>query len=322
MSYVVTPGCAEELSQVVEPWQLSLRQLASGKSGIRVRYTAVDDIMVTNERWCTNMLGHGGTARDYITVGGNSAAFPVFWQGEAFVENRLALAATNSECEFHTPHGANHWVILIPRERFTGYFGIESETELFSGAGILVSEPQAARRLARLCNNILDGPDGEPAPEHSNEPGALRDQLLSRVADLLPGSPITSGELNGRYGIFRRALEATEALHELPTVEQLTQAVGVSQRVLELAFKQQLGISPHRFLKLCRLNNLNHALQLSSPHQSTVTDLMEQHGFSEFGRTAGEFRKIFDTLPSDTLNSLRRPRPGSFLDAGIHRYQH
>ena len=301
----------EELSQLVEPWQLTLRQLSSGKLNIQVRFRVLGDTLLTNERWDGALLGTGATARDYVTVSGNNSPRNVYWQGAEFTGNRLAIAPANSECEFHTPLGSDHWVLLVPRTRFTRYFGIESETELVPGAGYLVPEPAAVLRFSGLCNRILDGT--LPA-SLAAEPETLRDELLNHLADLQPTTHSHWDDKKGRYLILRRALEAVDAYPELAGAEQLADTVGVSQRVLELSFRQHLGTSPHRYLKLCRLNRLHRALRELQPELSSVTAVMKQHGMDELGRTAGEFRALFDELPSETLRQRAPSRSTSFLE--------
>ncbi|MGD9020744.1 MAG: helix-turn-helix domain-containing protein [Lysobacterales bacterium] len=314
----IEPSCVEELNQVVVPWQLTLRQLSRGERDKRVRFRALQDTIISNECWSSYILGHGGTARDYVTVAGNNAELPVYWQGETLGDNRLAVAPANVECEFHTPDGADHWVLLIPRDRFTGYFGVDSETELIPRAGLVNCEPQAFRRLASLANGLLD--DSAHRQERADDE-TLQDLICSRVADALDSNGRQRGEWRVRYAHFRRALAFAEAMPGKLSVQQLADAAGVSRRVLELAFRENLGIAPHRVLKLIRLNKLHTDLlavdpqQVQQVQQVKVTEQMRIHGFDEFGRTAGEFRDLFGERPMELLNRPPPVKHRSFLQA-------
>ena len=81
----------------------------------------------------------------------------------------------------------------------------------------------------------------------------------------------------------------------------LAAAVGVSQRVLELGFKETLGISPRRFLRWSRLNHLHRELRNARAEISTVTEIAGRWGFTELGRTAMEYKRLFGESPSSTL---------------------
>lgn len=311
MTQIIRPGCVEELNQVVEPWQLTLRQLSSDHEPKRVRFTCLKDILVTNERWSCDLLGHGGTARDFITIVGNSCEHPVYWQGQELFGSKLAVAPANAECEFHTPGGADHWVILIPRQNFTEHFQLESESEIIQAPKILACPPGIFRALSRLVGHIFDDTtsgDGDASGEE------LRSLLLARVADLFESRLPDSGDHRSRYNVFRMAIEAAEASPSPLTVQQLSDAAEASPRVLELAFRENLQVTPHRFLKLLRLNRLHGALLETSRDRNSVTEVMDELGFSEYGRTSVQFREVFHKRPSEVIRDSTAEELPSFLD--------
>ncbi len=89
------------------------------------------------------------------------------------------------------------------------------------------------------------------------------------------------------------------------SVEALAKEIGVSKRSIFQAFQQEYGIGPRRFREIVRLNALRASLYRSEPDNSSVTNLANDHGFSELGRMAGKYRSLFGELPSETL---KRPR--------------
>ncbi|WP_170469978.1 AraC family transcriptional regulator [Ruegeria arenilitoris] len=89
------------------------------------------------------------------------------------------------------------------------------------------------------------------------------------------------------------------------SVEALAEEIGVSKRSIFQAFRQEYGIGPRRFREIVRLNALRASLYRSEPDNSSVTNLANDHGFSELGRMAGKYRSLFGELPSETL---KRPR--------------
>jgi methylphosphotriester-DNA--protein-cysteine methyltransferase len=70
--------------------------------------------------------------------------------------------------------------------------------------------------------------------------------------------------------------------------------------VLEYAFREQLGATPIRFLKLRRLNRVRRDLLAAAPGAS-VTGTALRAGVYDLGRFAGEYETLFGELPSETL---------------------
>ena len=151
----IEPECAEELSQVVAPWQLTLRQLSAGALRSCISFTAIDDILVTNDRWQGCIHGFGGTAANYFTIIGAVDIFQIPWNGTVLDENTLACAAGNVEWEFVTPHGTNHWVVMIPAQRLADYMGVEPLQVLGRESLLLRCDPGRFQRFSALANRCL-----------------------------------------------------------------------------------------------------------------------------------------------------------------------
>jgi len=84
----------------------------------------------------------------------------------------------------------------------------------------------------------------------------------------------------------------------------------VSERTLRLYCQEQLGMGPHRYLWIRRMNLARRALTLADATTKTVTEIANDHGFGELGRFAVAYRKLFGESPSATLrrepDELRR----------------
>jgi AraC-like DNA-binding protein len=82
---------------------------------------------------------------------------------------------------------------------------------------------------------------------------------------------------------------------------------GVSTRTLGYAFRENIGLSPGAFVRQLRLQGLRRELLASRLGESSVTELAYHLGFTQLGRLAGDYRRVFGELPSATL---ARPFPG------------
>jgi AraC-like DNA-binding protein len=78
-------------------------------------------------------------------------------------------------------------------------------------------------------------------------------------------------------------------------------AIGVSERTLRLHCLEHLGLSPHRYLLLRRMNQARRALAAADPTMTTVTAVAMRYGFWELGQFSVGYRHIFGEPPSVTL---------------------
>ena len=79
----------------------------------------------------------------------------------------------------------------------------------------------------------------------------------------------------------------------------------MSERVLEYAFKETLGLTPVAYLTRLRLHRVRQVLLAASQQSNTVSAVALDWGFWHFGEFSRAYRDCFGELPSDTLR--RKP---------------
>ena len=86
-------------------------------------------------------------------------------------------------------------------------------------------------------------------------------------------------------------------------ISELCAHFGVSRRTLHRAFHDVLGIAPITFLRRKRLNDVHTILlgQAALEDPALIKDIAREHGFLEYGRFAGEYRRLFGERPAQTL---------------------
>lgn len=108
-----------------------------------------------------------------------------------------------------------------------------------------------------------------------------------------------------------RALEWLGArLDEPVELETLAAASGVRPRTLEAHFRLHLGTTPLGWVRRMRLARARQQL-LAGGEDASVTAIALANGFTQFGRFAGQYRRQFGELPSETLKAARGERAGS-----------
>jgi AraC family ethanolamine operon transcriptional activator len=144
--------------------------------------------------------------------------------------------------------------------------------------------------LAAAQGRRRNGPEAQPEPE----PVMDATYIVRLVEDYLT---VTGAAAGG----------------ELPDIDTICTAFRLSRRSLARAFHDSLGIGPMTYIRLLRLSQTRRALVAArqapsddeeAPH--SVTAIALGHGFTELGRFAVLYRRMFGETPSETLHGGRR----------------
>src|SRR5260370_17431845 len=92
----------------------------------------------------------------------------------------------------------------------------------------------------------------------------------------------------------------------------LCSATRMSERSIEMLFKDAYGISPRAWSQIIRLNAARHDLLESQSEDVRVSDVAVRWGFFHFGRFSATYRQLFRELPSTTpAKTVSPPTPFS-----------
>lgn len=84
------------------------------------------------------------------------------------------------------------------------------------------------------------------------------------------------------------------------TLADLIRVTNVTATTLLNGFRQHKGMSPMKYLKSVRLDQVYRELS-NADHSTNVTDTALDWGFTQLGRFSGEYRERFGESPSETL---------------------
>lgn len=181
-----------------------------------------------------------------------------------------------------------------------------------------IQMPDAAGVANRLRHRLA-----RALASHSFASGALRGleaDLVEIAARLRSGWRAGAEPESGsrRRHAVRRVEEYLEAHAQTqPSLAELCAIAGVSERTLEYAFREQIGVTPGRYLRLRRLNAVRRELRDAEPLSLRVTEVAMRFGFWELGRFASEYRALFGERPSETIAS--RMRRSAIARASVSR---
>jgi AraC family ethanolamine operon transcriptional activator len=309
----------EELNFAVSPWKLQMRQVSAGLLDAKLDFVQLGGILLNRERWSHRIMATGSTPEGYLTLaGGYRAETAARWCGQTIIGGTLAYGLDASETEFIVPDNCDHWVALIPQHMIIDHIGKESAAAVLSDGHLLKCEPNLEIQLSRLVDRVvrkLRAPGA--AATDDDVVAALQSQVLGTIAEVLLSTDKGDGcsTPSKRYQAMRRAIHYAEGIRHAISVPELANKAGVSRRVLELGFREGLGLSPQKFLRWNRLNEMHRELRLRTATAASVTEIANRWGFTELGRTAVEYRRVFLESPSETLSRDRETHGMTLKDA-------
>jgi AraC-like DNA-binding protein len=291
------------------------RQISSGPfSGLLMRLD-VADIQVVREQHSQDVhkcgvMPAGQCTLSFIDAVEPGARFSQFAKGFA---DQLFLLTEQTEFDILVPGGLGVSYVRLDQDAFLHDLAALNEplaAQLAAGGDLqaLGSAGKAAfaavaRALFAITGAARSRQQGvDSRMLHHN----LREHLLlavSATAQIIPGTDPSLHARRRALHIVRRAqayLEAQLGQGIIPTAVEMYTAAGVSERTLQGAFHDQLGLSPSAYLRLTRLNGVRAELLAPTP-DTTVTAVATRWGFLHLGRFARAYRALFREKPSDTL---------------------
>ena len=95
-------------------------------------------------------------------------------------------------------------------------------------------------------------------------------------------------------------------------VVALARAAGVSERTLHRAFRKYFHMGPKRYSKIRQLNLVRRAIRQDHSTPVNVTGILTEHGVTEFGRFAIEYKALFNESPAETLHKHLAPQSDGY----------
>jgi len=228
----------------------------------------------------------------------------------------MLLAEPDSEARFVTDAGWESITFLLPPQDISAHLAArqrESEFRLPHGVETLQANEERVRSLFDWGKRLVDTAARQPAlfNEHRKERLAAQVELLETLLASLGVAddfePTRSDQTRQAYSRIVKIAEdyalshAGDHLH----VTDLCSVAAVSERTLEYAFKEVMGITPVAYLIRLRLHRVRKALLAASHGSTTVSAEALDWGFWHFGEFSRAYKACFGELPSDTLR--RKP---------------
>jgi AraC-like DNA-binding protein len=191
---------------------------------------------------------------------------------------------------------------LIARQR-------ESELRLPRGVEALQVDEEKGRTMFDWGKRLVELAERQPDlfNERREERIAARAEFIETLLAALGGAvdlEAAAGDRTRRaQSLIVETVETYARAHagDLLHVSDLCRAAGVSERTLEYAFRETMGLTPVAYLIRLRLHQARRALLAATQGSTTVSTVALDCGFWHFGDFSRAYRECFGELPSDTL---------------------
>ena len=304
------------------PVQMSRRDVCG-----ELASTGAGDLTLTYGNFRSDIHVSGTWSNDKLTLGALLGARDARVFGESARPGDLLLAGRGREVAARYGDSLEYVAINVDRSDLldvAGAHGWSIDPALLTGSGLLrPDERRASRLVARLKPVVGALRLGTLQPLGPAAARALAHDVLSEFARAL-SEQARFRDPGRRQNLVQRA---EEWLLDDPSrtrgIREISQHFGVSTRQLFRAFQAEVGMSPAKYLKRYRMTQARLDLLGADPVSATVTQIATSWGFWELGRFAGEYRRLFEESPSETLQTFARDaaplrsRVGAGTPAGI-----
>ena len=229
----------------------------------------------------------------------------------------ILAAAPDAEARFVAEPGWESMTVLLPPQDIRAHLVArqrESEFRLPSGVQMLQADAVRVRRLFGWGKRLVATAARQPGlfNERREERVAAQVELLELLLAILnvatdfePSRTDQSRQAQSRIVKIAEDYALSRARDPL-YVSDLCRVAGVSERTLQYAFKEVMGLTPVTYLIRVRLHRVRQALLEAPRGSTTISAEALKWGFWHFGEFSRAYKDCFGELPSDTL----RRKPG------------
>jgi AraC-like DNA-binding protein len=238
-----------------------------------------------------------------------TAPLPSVWNGVELELGDIVLHSHGEHAHQWTK-GPSQWALVsLPLGQLPHYCKVLAELDLIEQpVGRILRPPRGVvlqlRRLHSKACRIA-----QTKPEifiHREAARAVEQELILALVECVStagaGQPL--GIRQPHADIMTRFENALRMdLEKQPSLSELCAMIGVPERTLRECCARFLGVSPGQYVRLKRLNLVRSELRRADPATTSVAQIARRYRFSELGRFAAVYRRIFGEFPSTTLTS-------------------
>jgi AraC-like DNA-binding protein len=233
----------------------------------------------------------------------------------------MLAAAAESEVVFVAEAGYQSIAILLPPQDIREHLAARQRDDRFhlpNGIEPLQVDPDRARGLFDWGKRLVDVAARQPAifNDDAGERRAAHVELLDTLLEALGSAddhePTRDDRTRQAHGLIVKKAEdyVLAQAGDHVSLSDICRVTGVSERALQYAFREVMGLTPLAYLARARLHRVREALLEGTHGTTTVSAEALKWGFWHFGEFSRAYKDCFGELPSDTLRRAPEARRG------------
>jgi AraC-like DNA-binding protein len=311
-SAVLTFADPHQYREAVHAADVRVTVTAGGRFGADLTRIRLDHLWMQRARFSLPSVTYSATGKDrsMIFLQFQPDQAPIQHSGKELAPDEIVFYPLGSDHHYRTSTSYHCGGMSLTPGDLAGFGEMLAERQLKSPANIRILRPPAPLLSRLLALHKAAGDLAATAPDILASPEVARsvEQALIRAMVACLTDPDTKDRHHSirlRLAVMQRFEQMLEAHSDEPLhVTDLCAGIGVSERTLRLHCQEHLGMSPHRYLWLRRMNLVHRALTRAEATAKTVTAVANDYGFAELGRFAVSYRRLFGESPSATLRRL------------------
>jgi AraC-like DNA-binding protein len=301
-----------EYEKAVQSADLQVYATGRGKFEATLTRIKLDHLWLQRARLSLPAVTHSVVAKDrrMIFLQFDPDQAPILHSGIEVQPDEIVCYPLGSEHHYRTSSSYHCGGMSLMQEDFAALTNVLVGRELTAPATLTVlrPSPDSTSRLLKLHKAAADLAATAPDVLLHPEVARAMEQDLARAMITCLTDPATEERYRSgprRLIVMQRFEQMLEARQgESLYITDVCEGIGVSERTLRSHCQEQLGMSPHRYLWIRRMNLARRALTLADATTKTVTEIANDFGFGELGRFAVAYRQLFGESPSVTLRHV------------------
>ncbi len=297
-------------------WDIESVQLSAGANDIHFDNFGLPGVLIGRFRTRQKMHNVFAVPPGVVVFLICRAKLPAIWCGTNFPPTLMAIVRANRSHWAVLPAGFDAYEFMASEDwiRRTELFPPDflKKTEQLEQAFLPLAEPATSQFLTGLDGFFRRAPQGGESPAFAEAElnAYVLEGLLGLIDAGLGARDIARPQPTRRPELVMEARELfLSNMNDEWTAERFAEALGVSYRTLNRAFKDATGIGPYQYFLNERLQEARRQLHADN---ASVTEICFAHGFNTPSRFARQYTRLFGELPSETQHRAARVvgRPG------------
>jgi AraC family ethanolamine operon transcriptional activator len=294
----------------IRGWNLDWTQLKSGKFRGELFQLCFDNFLFTRGKFNLPFRQRDGAPDGLWTFAiMTNASSPALWRNREISDEAMMILPPDSEGDVISRPGYDVYTLSFTEKALSDtaqIAGFRDPQSLTKGARTLVCDRQKMRGLCRKTFQIIETLEDTPSiPANSRLGHNIEYEISRRLLSVLAASSQVASPPSSRMRdrAVRQAVEYIEENAQEPIyLRELCLITGASERTLRYGFLERYGVAPKSYLQAFRLNGVRRKLRRADPVSTKVIDIANHWGFWHMGKFAGDYRRLFGELPSETMN--------------------